>query len=70
VGHDARGWEDHARWRLRHRVVFNDGLGLCGRFQLVLVFVMWVVEVCLSFSDVGFFVYLCWSQLVWFRRWM
>ena len=57
VGHDARGWEGHvdARWRLRHRAAFNGGLGLCDCFQLVLVFVMWAVEVCLSFSNVGSF---------------
>ena len=66
MGHDATGWEGHvdARWRLRHRAVFNGRLGLCDRFQLVLVFVMWVVEVCLLFSDVESFLYLYWSHLV------
>jgi len=51
VGHDAGGREGHldARWRLRHRAVFNGGLGLCVCVQLGLVFVLWAVEVCLSF---------------------
>jgi hypothetical protein len=71
VGHDARGWEGHgdARCRLRHRAVFNGGLGLCDWFRMVLVFVLWVVEVCLSFSDVGC-LYSLRSQFVWFWRWM
>jgi hypothetical protein len=47
VGHDAGGREGHvdARWRLRHRVVFNGGLGLRVCVQLGLVVVVWVVEV-------------------------
>ncbi len=59
MGHDARGWEGNvdARWRLRRRAVFNGGLGMCDCFELMLVFVMWVVEVCLSFSNVGSFFY-------------
>jgi len=71
VGHDARGWEGHvdARWRLRHRAVFIGGLGLCDCFHLMLVLVMWVVEVCFSFSNVGS-LYPWWSQLIWFRWWM
>jgi len=72
VGHDAGGWEGHvdARWRLRHRAVFNGGLGLCDSFLLMFVFVMWVVEDCLSFYNVGSFLYPLWSHLVWFRWWM
>ena len=72
MGHDARGWEGHvdARWRLRRIDVFNGGLGLCDCFPMVLVFVLWVVGVCLSFSDVGCFLYLLWSQFAWFRRWI
>ena len=55
MGHDARDWEGHvdARRRLRHRVVFNGGLGLCDCFQMELVVVLSVVGVCLSFSNVG-----------------
>jgi hypothetical protein len=57
VGHDARGWEGYvdARWRLRHRAVFNGGLGLCDCFQMEPVVVLWVVEVGLSFPNVGCF---------------
>ncbi len=57
VGHDAGGREGRvdARWRLRHRAVFNGGLGPCVCIQLGLVVVLWVVEVCLSFSIVGCF---------------
>ena len=67
MGHGARGWEGHvdARWRLRHRAVFNGGLGLCDCFQLeLLVVVLWVVEVCLSFSNVWCFLCPVWSQFV------
>ena len=69
VGHDARGWEGHvdARWRLRQRAVFNGGMSMCDFFLLMLVFVMWVVVECLSFSNVGSFLYPLWYQLVWFR---
>jgi len=63
VGHDAGGREGHvdARWRLCHRAVFNGGLGLCVRVQLEFLVVVWVVEVCLSFSIVGCFLYSLWS---------
>ncbi len=69
--HDARGWEGHvdARWRLRHRAVFNGGLGLCDCFHLMFFCDVGCGE-CLSFSNVGSFLYPLWSQLVWFRWWM
>ena len=70
MGHDARSWEGHvdARWRLRHGVVFNGGLGLRGCFHLELVVVLWVVGVCLSFSNL-WCLYPMWSQILWFRGW-
>ena len=66
MGHDARGWEGHvnARWRLRHRAVFYGGLGLCVGLQLMLVVVLWVVEVCLLFSNVRCVLNSIWSQFV------
>ena len=69
MGHDAWGQEGHvdARWRLRHRAVFNGGLGLCVCVQLGLVVVVWVAEVCLSFSIVGCFLYSLLSYFVWLR---
>ena len=72
MGHDARDWVGHvdARWRLRHRAVFNGGLGMCDCFQMKLVVVLWVVGVWLSFSNMGCFLYPMWYQFVWFRRWM
>ena len=59
MGHDARGWECYvdARWRLPHRAVLNDGLGMCACILLMLVFVTCVVVECLSFSSVGSFLY-------------
>ncbi len=62
MGHDARGWEGHmnARRCLRHRAMLNGGLGLCDYFQVVVVFVLRVVEVSLSFPIVGSFLYPVW----------
>ena len=70
--HGAWGWEGHvdARWRLRHRAVLNGGLGLCVCIQLGLIVVLWAVEMCLSFSMVGRFLYSLWSQFVWLRWWV
>ncbi len=63
MGHDVGCREGHvdARWRLRHRAVFNGGLGLCVCVQLGLAVIMWVVEECLSFSIVGCFLSSLWS---------
>ena len=57
VEHDAGCREGHvdARRRLRHRALFNGGLGLCVCVQLGLVFVLRVVRVCISFTFVGCF---------------
>ncbi len=59
MGHYARSREGHvdARWRLRHRAVFNGWLWLFILVRVVLVVVMWVLWVYLSFFDVGGFVY-------------
>ena len=63
MGHDDGDREGHvdARWRLRHRAVFNGGLGLCVCVQLGLAAVVWVMEVCLSFSIGGCFLSSLWS---------
>ena len=62
MGHDAGDREGHvdARWRLRHRAMFNGGLGMCLCVQLGLVDVEWVVEVFLLFSIFGCFLSSLW----------
>ena len=59
VGHNARCREGHvdARWRLRHRAVFNGWLWLFILVLVVLVVGMWVLWVYLSFFVDGGFVY-------------
>ena len=55
MGYGARSWEGQVdvRWRLRHRDVFNGGLGMRGCLHLELVVVLWVEGVCLSLSNFG-----------------
>ena len=59
MGHYARGREGHidARWRLRHRAVFNGWQWLFILVRVVSVGVMWVLCVYFSFFVVGSFMY-------------